>query len=86
MKLGALTAPELTARLARGGLDMDTGPFVVRVETEIPALAEEMRLLYEEFPVDAGGGLADFHVSVRRPAGPLGTAPVVATAGHGLSR
>ena len=72
MKLGALTPPELTARLARGGLDMDTGPFVVRVEAEIPALAEEMRLLYGDFRVDEGGGLADFHVSVRRPAGPLG--------------
>ena len=72
MKLGALTPPELTARLARGGLDMDTGPFVVRVETEIPALVEEMRLLYGDFRVDEGGGLADFHVSVRLPAGPLG--------------
>ena len=72
MKLGALTLPELTARLARGGLDMDTGPFVVRIETEIPALAEEIHLLYGDFSVDEGGGLADFHVSVRRPAGPLG--------------
>ena len=72
MKLGALTPPELAARLARGGLDMDTGPFVVRVEAEIPALAEEMHLLYGDFPVAEDGGLADFHVSVRRPAGPLG--------------
>jgi len=71
VKLGALPVAELTTRLARG-LDVDTGPFVVRVETEIPALAEELRLLYGDFPVDAGGGLADFHVSVRRPAGPLG--------------
>jgi HprK-related kinase A len=31
-----------------------------------------MRLLYQDFPVDEGGGLADFHVSIRRPAGPLG--------------
>ena len=72
MKLGALTVPELTARLARGGLDVGMGPFVVRVETEILALGEEMRLLYAEFPLDEGGGLADFHVSVRQPAGPLG--------------
>lgn len=71
MNLGALSAPELASRLARGGIDVDTGPFVVRVETEIPALAEEMRLLYQDFPLDQGG-LADFHVAVRRPAGPLG--------------
>lgn len=72
MKLGALSAAELATRLARGGVDMDTGPFVVRVETEIPTLAGEMRLLYEDFPLDEGGGLADFHVAVRRPLGPLG--------------
>ena len=67
MKLGALSAAELATRLARGGVEMDTGPFVVRVETEIPTLAGEMRLLYEDFPLDEGGGLADFHVAVRRP-------------------
>ena len=72
MNLGALSPAELATRLARGGLDVDTGPFVVRVETEISSLGEALRLLYQDFPLDAGGGLADFHVAVRRPAGPLG--------------
>jgi HprK-related kinase A len=72
VKLGALSAAELTARLAHGGVDVDTGPFVVRIETAIPALADELALLYHDFPAGDGDGLADFHVTVRRPAGPLG--------------
>jgi HprK-related kinase A len=72
MRVGELAPRTLTGRLHRPGLDVDTGPFVVRVETPIPALAEEIRTLYRDFPVDEGGGLADFHVAVLRPGGPFG--------------
>lgn len=72
MRVGELAPRALAGRLHRPGLDVDTGPFVVRVETPIPALAEEIRTLYRDFPVDGGGGLADFHVAVLRPGGPFG--------------
>jgi HprK-related kinase A len=72
MKLGEVAPSDLFDRLRRHGLDLDTGPFIVRIETSIAALANEIRTLYLDFPLDAGGGLADFHVAVRRPAGPLG--------------
>jgi HprK-related kinase A len=72
VRVGELGTRALAERLMRPGLDVDTGPFVVRVETPIPALAEEIRTLYQDFPVDEGGGLADFHVAVVRPAGPFG--------------
>lgn len=71
MRVAELPARALAEGLARG-LDVDTGAFVIRIETPIPPLAEEVRALYGEFPLDAGGGLADFHVAVQRPAGPLG--------------
>ena len=71
MKVAELPARALAERLGRG-LDLDTGPFVIRIETPITTLAEEVRALYGEFPLDEGGGLADFHVTVLRPAGPLG--------------
>jgi HprK-related kinase A len=70
--VGELGHRALAERLTRPGLDLDTGPFVVRIETAIPTLAEEIRSLYGDFPLDEGGGLADFHVAVRRPGGPLG--------------
>lgn len=71
MKVAELPARALAESLARG-LDVDTGAFVIRIETPIPPLAEEVRALYGEFPLDEGGGLADFHVAVQQPAGPFG--------------
>ena len=71
MKVAELPARDLAERLDRG-LDVDTGPFVIRMETPIATLAEEVRALYGEFPLDEGGGLADFHVAVLQPAGRLG--------------
>ena len=72
MKLGELAPRNLADQIKRQGLDLDTGPFVVRIQTPITDLADEIRALYHDFPVDAGGGLADFHVAVLRPAGLLG--------------
>lgn len=72
MKLGELSPADFTDRMKYQGLDLDTGPFVIRIETPIAELSREIRALYHDFPLDAGGGLADFHVEVRRPAGLLG--------------
>lgn len=72
MKVGELARRDLADRLRRPGLDLDTGAFVVRVETPIADLVDEVASLYRDFPVDEAGGLADFHVTVLRPAGLLG--------------
>ena len=72
MKLGELAPRDVADRMKGQGLDLDTGPFVVRIETPITDLVDEIRSLYHDFPADAGGGLVDFHVAVRRPAGPFG--------------
>jgi HprK-related kinase A len=72
VKLGDLAPLDLAERMKRQGLDLDTGPFVVRIATPIANLANELRALYCDFTLEAEGGLADFHVAVRHPAGPLG--------------
>jgi HprK-related kinase A len=72
VRLGELDRRDLATRLERRGVDLDTGPFVVRLETPIPELVDELHALYRDYPLDEGGGLADFHVVVRSPVGPLG--------------
>ncbi len=72
MKLGELAARDVADQMKRQGVDLDTGPFVVRLETPIADLVDEIRSLYHDFPAGAGGGFADFHVAVRRPAGLFG--------------
>ena len=69
MRVGELAEREVAARLERPGLDLDTGPFVVRLETPIESLAEEVRFLYHDFPVVPDDGFVDFHVTIGRPSG-----------------
>ena len=72
MRLGELPRRDLAARLERRGIDLDTGAFIVRLETPIAALVGEVQGLYRDYLLDEGGGLADFHVAVVSPPGPLG--------------
>ena len=69
MRLGELDRRDLATRLERRGVDLDTGPFVVRLETPIPELVDELHALYRDYPLDEGGGLADFHAAGDGPAG-----------------
>lgn len=65
MKLGDLSQQEYLHRLAGEGLRLRTGPFVVRIRSDIDAVRQGLRLLYEHNPLAADDGFADFHVAVR---------------------
>jgi HprK-related kinase A len=58
---------EWAARLTTDGLVMRSGPFTARVQTRIPRLIEEIRLLYTGYPMPQGRDFVDFHVSVEMP-------------------
>lgn len=72
MNVAALSLSELESRLQQNGLWLRTGPFVNRIQTTLPGLAADLRLLYADYPLDDGGAaerrFADFHVSIARPA------------------
>jgi HprK-related kinase A len=46
----AASTPSLEATLASSGMQLQIGPFQVRVRSELPAVAEHIRLLYADFP------------------------------------
>jgi HprK-related kinase A len=60
---------ELAARLAGPGLVLRTGPFANRIQSDVPQLLDGIALLYADYPVDAPGGFADFHLSLQRAGG-----------------
>ena len=60
---------ELAARLAGPGLVLRTGPFANRILSDVPQLVDGIALLYADYPVDAPGGFADFHLSLHRAGG-----------------
>lgn len=68
MRLHELADAELRQRLARG-LSLETGRFVFRIQSREAAVLAGLRRLYADFPLSTEA-VHDFHVRVRRPAGP----------------
>lgn len=68
MKLGDLSLAQLRQRLADNDLALRTGPFVTRIQSPMPLVAEGLLRLYAEFPLDTGE-FRDFHVRVGPPPG-----------------
>ena len=68
MKLGDLSLAQLRQRLADNDLALRTGPFVTRIHSPMPQVADGLLRLYADFPLDAGE-FRDFHVRVGPPPG-----------------
>ena len=68
MKLGDLSLSQLRRRLADNALALRTGPFVTRIHSPMPQVADGLMRLYADFPLDAGE-FRDFHVRVGPPPG-----------------
>jgi hypothetical protein len=68
----AIDAATIASRLRGAGLFLRTGPFVVRLRSNLPEITASMALLYDVHVLDAAEDFADFHVSVRSAAGPRG--------------
>ncbi len=65
MTVSSLSPFELAARLRRG-LFLQTGSFIVKLQTTIPGVREGVGLLYADYPL-APEEFADFHVTLSRP-------------------
>lgn len=77
MKIGQLSLEEFRTRLdSRNGLRVKFGPFLVRIQCFLPALAEPLYRLYAFYTL-ADDDIAEFHVqivpkrSLRRPFTPF---------------
>jgi len=68
MKLGDLTLVQLRQRLTDNDLALRTGPFVTRIHSPMPQVADGLLRLYADFPLDTGE-FRDFHVRVGPPPG-----------------
>jgi len=69
VKLSAWSSDELRAQLAGGGLCLNTGPFISRIRTRIPAVVDGIALLYADNAVAQDAPFADFHIALSRPRG-----------------
>lgn len=60
----------MLARVLRGpGLRLRTGPIVTCIRSTLGEVAQAIAVVYSEHPIEPEESFADFHVSIRRPAG-----------------
>lgn len=70
MKLLQLPPAQLRRQLSGNGVWMRTGPFTLKLQSNIPSVAEGLAELYGQFEVrSTHEAFADFHVAVNPPAG-----------------
>lgn len=67
--VGALAPAELAARMAGAGLELQTGPFVTRLHSRLPAVVDGIALLYADYPLPPATGFADFHLHLFQAGG-----------------
>ena len=69
MILAELADDDCHQRLAYRGLLLQTGPFTVKVRSDINGFIQLLRQFYGQFPVVEAPAIADFHVQISRPGG-----------------
>lgn len=66
MILSTLSDSDLHRQIAANGLALRCGPFVVRLRSDIPAIAEGLRLLYADYDIATEEEFADFRLCLAR--------------------
>jgi len=67
VKIADLSPVEVNRRLSQEGLVLRIGPFSIRVQSSIPNLADNIRILYEQYTTNTNSGFVDFHVLLAPP-------------------
>lgn len=68
LTVAQLTRAELGARMARDGIVLQTGGFLLHLHSTVPAVADGIALMYRDYPLHAPGAFAHFHLTLHRPA------------------
>ena len=69
MTLGLRAAADVSVQLGGRGIALRTGPFTVRLFSDVPAVRQSLCLLYDQYPVVDDDAFCDFTVHVRRVGG-----------------
>jgi HprK-related kinase A len=64
--LSTLSASDLVRQVATNGLTLRCGPFVVRIRSDIPTIAEGLRILYADYDIAGEEEFADIRLCLSR--------------------
>lgn len=65
----SLAPAELASRMAGAGLELQIGPFIVRLQSRLPAIVDGVGLMYADYRLPPPTGFADFHLRLSRDGG-----------------
>jgi len=68
MTVSSLSDGDRARRLAGPGMVFRTGPFIVRLTSRLPAIADGVGLLYADYPLAEGAEFIDFEIGVDAPS------------------
>lgn len=68
LTVASLSRTELGERMARDGIVLQTGGFLVHLHSAIPAVADGIALMYRDYPLHPADAFAHFHLKLYRPA------------------
>jgi HprK-related kinase A len=69
MRVGDLALRKFKSRLATEGLQVQFGPFVIRMQSDLASFASLAHQLYHHYPLASAAAMTDFHVQITRPRG-----------------
>jgi HprK-related kinase A len=69
LKLSDLSRARLVTCLRGEGVWLSLSPFVVCIQSDVPALADRLIEMYADFALVPSGAFADFHIELRRGRG-----------------
>ena len=64
MNISLLSSDTVSSQLRSGEFLLSLYPFVVRIQSDVPALADDILSVYGDFPCLPPGGFADFHIQI----------------------
>jgi HprK-related kinase A len=67
VRLAELSDDVFSQRLAGTGILLQTGPFIVRIQSRIENFKQLLQRFYAHFPVIAEPAITDFHIRLKRP-------------------
>ncbi|MEW6513478.1 MAG: HprK-related kinase A [Pseudomonadota bacterium] len=69
MRIGELSQRDILSRLRSRGLRLRAGPFVFGIRSSLATIADNLAILYADFPLAEADEFADFHVRIRLSSG-----------------
>lgn len=63
-RLFEVPTQELSSLLRGPGLDLNVGAALIRVRSDLPSLAPQLKAAYAQFPLSCGAGWVDLHLEV----------------------